>query len=185
MTLIVPARRVMGLTHVITERHLENMTKVILATGLMVTYGYVMEHFMAWYSGDQFERFTFWDRRNGHYNYVYFIQMFCNVLVPQLFWWKRFRTSIAVMWIASLFIQVGMWTERFNIVVQSLHKDFLPSSWALYSPTWVDLSLLFGTMGFFLTGFLLFLRFVPAVALSEVKELSHELEHGGHAGAGR
>ena len=185
VTLIVPARRFMGLKHVITEKHLENMTKVILATGLMVSYGYLMEHFIAWYSGDEFERFVFWDRRAGFYRYIYFTQMFCNVLVPQVFWFRRFRTSIAVMWIASILIQIGMWTERFMIVVQSLHKDFLTSSWALYAPTWVDWSLLLGTMGFFGAAFLLFLRYAPAVALSEVKELNHELQHGGHVGAGR
>ncbi len=185
MTLIIPARRFMGLKHVITERHLENINKVILATGMMVAYGYLMEHFIAWYSGDQFEAFVFQDRRAGMFRYVYFLQMFCNVLVPQIFWFKKARNTIVIMWIASVLIQVGMWTERFMIVVQSLHKDFLPSSWSGYSPTWVDWSLLLGTMGFFTTAFLLFLKFVPAVALSEVKELSHELQHGGHPGAGR
>jgi len=185
VTLIVPARRFMNLKHVITMKHLENMNKVILATGLMVSYGYLMEHFIAWYSGDEFERFVFWDRRAGFYRYIYFTQMFCNVIVPQVFWSKKIRTNIAAMWIVSVLVQIGMWTERFMIVVQSLHKDFLPSSWGLYSPTWVDWGLLLGTMGLFGTLFLLFLRFVPAVALSEVKEVNHELQHGGHSGAGR
>jgi Ni/Fe-hydrogenase subunit HybB-like protein len=185
VTLIVPARKFMGLTHVITEKHLENMNKVILATGMMVSYGYLMEHFIAYYSADEFERFVFWDRRAGFYRYVYFAQMFCNVLVPQIFWFKKFRTSVAVMWVASILIQIGMWTERFMIVVQSLHKDFLTSSWGYYAPTWVDWGLLIGTMSLFGTAFLLFLRFVPAVALSEVKEINHELRHGDHAGAGR
>jgi molybdopterin-containing oxidoreductase family membrane subunit len=184
ITLIVPARRFMGLKDVITEKHLENMTKVILATGLMVSYGYLMEHFIAWYSGDPFERFVFWDRRAGFYRYIYFTQMFCNVLVPQIFWFRRFRYNIAAIWIAALFIQIGMWTERFMIVVQSLHKDFLPSSWGYYAPTWVDWGLLLGTISFFGTAFLVFLRYVPAVALAEVKEINHELA-GRHAGAGR
>ena len=185
MTLIIPARRFMNLKHVITARHLENINKVILTTGMMVSYGYLMEHFIAWYSQDQFELFVFADRRAGIVRYVYFLQMFCNVVTPQIFWFKKARTSIAIMWIASILVQIGMWTERFMIVIQSLHKDFLPSSWSSYSPTWVDWSLLLGTMGFFCFAFLLFLKFVPAVALSEVKELNHELQHGGHPGAGR
>src|SRR5918911_554609 len=109
--------------------------------------------------------------------------MFFNVIVPQIFWWRAARRNMLVVWIASLLVNVGMWTERFNIIVTSLHRDFLPSSWAMYRPTIVDWSILFGTIGFFVFLFLLFLRFVPSVAVSEVKELRRELEHKAHAAA--
>jgi molybdopterin-containing oxidoreductase family membrane subunit len=181
ITLIVPARRFMKLKHVVTLRHLEAMNKVILVTGLIVAYGYVMEHFIAWYSGDPFEFFVFLNRRAGPYKTVFWLMVFCNCILPNIYWSKKMRTNIAVMWIASLLINVGMWTERFVIVVTSLHRDFLPSSWAMYLPTWVDISLYAGTICFFGMNFLLFLKFLPAIAITEVKEFNHELrahEHG-------
>ena len=181
LTLIIPARKVFGLEHVITQRHLDNMAKVLLATGLMVSYGYLCEHFMAWYSGNPFEFHLFFHtRQRGFYAPVYWLMMFCNVVVPQVFWWKRARGSIATLWIASLLVNVGMWTERFNIIVTSLSQDFLPSSWSTYVPTWVDWSIYAGTLGFFGFLFLLFLRFVPSVSASEVKELRRELDHAAH-----
>ncbi len=182
LTLIIPARKLLGLKHVITARHLESMTKVLLFTGLIVAYGYMAEHFIAWYSGNEYEEHVFRDRRTGSYSNIYALMLFCNVLVPQVFWFKRGRTSTAVIWVASVLINVGMWCERFVIVVTSLHKDYLPSSWDLYSPTWVDFGLFFGSMGLFSTGFLLFLKFLPAVSVSEVKELRHELSHAHGAG---
>jgi Ni/Fe-hydrogenase subunit HybB-like protein len=179
ITLAVPARQFLGLKHVITARHLENMCKVILVTGLIVAYGYLMEHFVAWYSGNEYERYVFFtNRRTGYYADVYWLMLFCNVLVPQIFWFKRARTSTRLMWVAAVLVNVGMWCERFIIIVTSLHKDYLPSSWEIYKPTWVDWGLFIGTIGFFCTAFLLFLKFLPAVAVSEVKELSHELAHG-------
>jgi molybdopterin-containing oxidoreductase family membrane subunit len=181
MTLIIPARRFMGLKHVITERHLDAMAKVMLLTGLIVAYGYVMEHFAAWYSGNEYEGYIFFHTRmRGPYAWAYYTQMFCNVVVPQVFWLKWGRRNIAVLWIAAVLINVGMWFERFNIIVTSLHQDFIPSNWAMYYPTWVDLSLLAGTICFFGTLFLLFLKFLPAVAVSEVKELNHEMEEHPH-----
>jgi molybdopterin-containing oxidoreductase family membrane subunit len=178
MTLMVPARRFLKLKHVVTMRHLQAMCKVMLVTGLIVAYGYAMEHFIAWYSGDEYEAHVFFQTRwRGPYRGVYYLMMFCNVVVPQFFWFKKARQSIAWMFIASILINVGMWCERFVIVVTSLHQDFIPSNWAMYYPTWVDFSLLFGTICFFGTLFLLFLKFVPAVAVTEVKELRHELEH--------
>jgi molybdopterin-containing oxidoreductase family membrane subunit len=159
-------------------KHLENMNKIMLVTGMMVSYGYVMEHFIAWYSGDPYEFAQFYfTRMQGPMRWVYRTMIFCNVVVPQIFWFKRWRTNIVVMWFASLLINVGMWCERYNIVVTSLHRDFLPSKWENYLPTWVDLSLFAGTIGLFSTLFLLFLKFVPAVAVTEVKELRHELAH--------
>jgi molybdopterin-containing oxidoreductase family membrane subunit len=185
MTLMIPARKLLGFEHVVTERHLESMNKVMLVTGMMVSYGYLMEHFVAWYSGNPYEMFVFLNRATGPYKWVYFAMIFCNVLVPQTFWWKKARTSIAWMFVASLLINVGMWTERFIIIVTSLHRDYLPSSWGMYLPTWVDWSIFLGTLSFFSLLFLLFLRFVPAVALAEVKELRHELAHqAAHAGKG-
>ena len=176
MTLMIPARKFMGLQHVVTLRHLEAMAKVMLLTGLIVTYGYAMEHFAAWYSDNPYEGHVFFfTRPRGPYAWAYFTQMFCNVVVPQMFWFKRARQNIALLWIGSVLVNVGMWFERFNIIVTSLHQDFIPSNWKMYYPTWVDLSLLAGTICFFGTLFLLFLKFVPAVAISEVKELRHEL----------
>ena len=183
MTLMIPARKYLGFEHVVTERHLEAMNKVMLVTGMMVSYGYLMEHFIAWYSGNPYEQFVFLNRATGPYRWVYYAMIFCNVLVPQTFWWKKARTSLAWMFAASLLINVGMWTERFIIIVTSLHRDYLPSSWGMFYPTWVDWSIYLGTLSFFSLLFLLFLRFVPAVAVTEVKELRHELAHAGaHAG---
>jgi molybdopterin-containing oxidoreductase family membrane subunit len=188
LTLIIPARRYMGLKHVITARHLEAMAKVMLCTGLIVTYGYMMEHFAAWYSGNTYEQYVFFvTRPRGPYAWAYFTQMFCNVVVPQMFWFRWARRNIGTLWVGAVLVNVGMWFERFNIIVTSLHRDFIPSNWAMYYPTWVDFSLLFGTICFFGTLFLLFLKFLPAVAVSEVKELNHELhghrEHPGPEGA--
>jgi Ni/Fe-hydrogenase subunit HybB-like protein len=182
LTLMIPARRIFGFQGVITQRHIDNMCKVMLATGLMVTYGYVMEHFIAWYSGNPYEAHVFFvTRQRGLYAPVYWLQMFCNVLVPQILWWPKARRHLVLVWIVSILVNVGMWTERFNIIVTSLHQDFLPSSWAAYVPTIVDWSILTGTVGFFGLLFLLFLRFVPSVAASEVKELRRELEHEAHS----
>jgi Ni/Fe-hydrogenase subunit HybB-like protein len=181
ITLIVPARKYMGLRDVITDRHLENMNKVILATGLVVSYGYMMEHFIAWYSQSQFEMWTFYvNRATGPYAGVYWLMITCNVITPNIFWFKKCRTSVPIMWVASIMVNIGMWCERFIIIVTSLHQDFLPSSWDMYSPTWVDWSIYIGTLGLFGTLFMLFLKFVPAVALSEVKELQLELKHAAH-----
>jgi Ni/Fe-hydrogenase subunit HybB-like protein len=179
LTLIIPARTFMKFKHVVTLRHLESMAKVMLTTGLIVNYGYIMEHFAAWYSGNIYEEHIFFVTRwRGPYAWAFYTQMFCNVIVPQAFWFPKLRRNIGVLWVCSVLINVGMWFERFNIVVTSLHQDFIPSNWAMYTPTWVDLSLLAGTIGFFGTLFLLFLKFVPAVAISEVKELRLEMATG-------
>jgi molybdopterin-containing oxidoreductase family membrane subunit len=178
---MIPMRHFLNLKHVITERHLENMNKVILVTGMLVAYGYLMEHFIAWYSGNQFEWAVFRNRATGPYAPVYFLMMFCNVLVPQLFWFRKARLSIPIMWIMSILINVGMWCERFVIIVTSLHRDFMPSAWGMFSPTWVDWSLLAGTIGLFSTLLLLFMKYLPAVAVSEIKEMNHELGHSAHA----
>jgi molybdopterin-containing oxidoreductase family membrane subunit len=191
MTLMVPARRVMKLKHVVTARHLENMCKIMLVTSLIVGYGYLMEHFLSWYSGNKYDFYQYANRRGflvdgfasaarDPYIPIFWLMFTCNVLVPSIFWTRWGRRNVYVMWIASIFINIGMWCERFVIVVISLHRDYLPSAWALYKPTWVDLTLFFGTICFFGTLFLLFLKFLPAVAVQEMKELRHEL-HEQHA----
>ncbi len=179
MTLMIPARRLLGYQHVVTERHLDNMAKVMLATGLMVTYGYVMEHFIAWYSGNEGEAFAFLNRWNGDYRLIWFMQLFCNVVTPQVFWFRWARRNEAVLFVAAILINVGMWAERFVIIAVSLTRDFVPSSWGNYYPTWVDWGLLFGSISMFGLLFLLFLRFLPAIPIFEVKELKHEIEHAG------
>jgi molybdopterin-containing oxidoreductase family membrane subunit len=178
VTWMIPARYFLGLKHVITQRHIENMCKVMLATGMIVSYGYLMEHFIAWYSGNEYEFAMFFKvRQRGPFAPVFWLMFFCNVVVPQFYWSKKLRTNLGFVWITSILINVGMWCERFNIVVTSLHRDFLPGSWGLYAPTWVDICLFTGTIGLFSTLFLLFLKFVPAVAVTEVKELRHETAH--------
>jgi len=187
LTLMIPARKLLGFEQVVTARHLDNMAKVTLATGLMVAYGYVMEHFFAWYSHNTYEAFAFWNRWTGPYRGWWYLQLFCNVVVPQLLWFPRLRRNPAVLFVAAILINVGMWLERFMIVVVSLTRDFLPSSWKMYGPTWVDWSLLIGSIGTFGMLFLLFLRFLPPIPVFEVKELRRELEgeaHGRHEVAG-
>ena len=175
LTLVIPARRALGLQEVITLKHIDNMNKVLLATGLMVGYGYLMEAFIGWYSGDKYELFAVTNRALGPYRLVYWLLIFCNVLAPQVFWSKGMRTNLIVTWIIAVLVNVGMWSERFVIIIVSLHRDFLPSIWAMYRPTWVDWSLLAGTIGFFGTCFLLTLRFLPIISVTETKELNKEL----------
>ncbi len=181
LTLLIPCRRFFRLEHLITPRHIENMCKVLLATGSMVGYSYVMEFFIAWYGGNQYELFTFKNRALGPYWWAYWIMFTCNVFVPQLFWFQRMRSSALLVWIASLFVNLGMWFERFVIVVTSLSRDFLPSSWGYFSPTWVDILTLLGSFGLFFTLFLLFLRFLPIVAMAEVKSVMPQALHAAEA----
>ncbi|HEX7089454.1 MAG TPA: NrfD/PsrC family molybdoenzyme membrane anchor subunit [Longimicrobiales bacterium] len=176
VTLLVPLRRIFHLEDVITTRHLDSIGKMMLAMGWMLIYAYVVEAFLAWYRGDVFERYALLvSRPTGPYAWIYWIMLACNCITPQLLWSRRLRTSPLVLLAAALLIQVGMWTERFIIIVTSLNRDFLPSSWHIYAPTWVDWSLLAGSVSFFLLLFLLFLRFVPFIPIGEVKHLRHEL----------
>ncbi|MDF2693044.1 MAG: Molybdopterin oxidoreductase [Labilithrix sp.] len=182
LTLMIPARRLYRLEHVITTRHLDSMGKMLLVTGWMVLYSYVIEFWTAWYSGDRYEMYTYLVARPfGPYAFAYWIVIACNCGAPQLLWSQRIRRSARALWILSLFIQIGMWTERLMLIVTSQSQDFLPSSWGLYRPTVVDGALLFGTISFFLFLFLVFLRFVPFIPISELKELRHTLaEEGSH-----
>jgi molybdopterin-containing oxidoreductase family membrane subunit len=185
ITLLIPVRAVFKLHAFITRKHLENCAKLLLLTGLIVAYGYLLEWFLAWYSDNSAEIYqAFVARPLDHGATVFWITMICNVAVPQLLWWRRARTSVWLLFVLSLLVNVGMWGERFMIIVQSLQREYLPSSWADFAPTWVDLGIFAGTMGFFSFLFLLFLRVVPIIALSEMRELSHDLvrerEGGGH-----
>ena len=176
LTVLIPARRLLGFENVITKAHLDAMAKVLLATGSMVAYSYLVEIFLAWYSGSEPEMYTMLHSLPfGSYAPVYWAMMFCNVLVPQLLWIPWMRRNGIALFVASILVNVGMWAERFMIVVGSLSRDFLPSSWHVYKPSVVDWSLFLGTLSFFLFLFLLFLRFVPVVPIAEVKELKHEL----------
>ena len=180
MTLAIPARKIYGLESIITIGHLDKMAKIMLVTGSMVGYAYAMEFFIAWYSGNTFESFAFVNRAVGPYAWAYWIMISCNVIIPQLFWFKTFRTNVILLFILSIFANIGMWFERFVIVISSLSRDYLPSSWDYYTPTIWDISLLIGSFGLFFTLFLLFLRFVPMIAISEVKGILPEADphHG-------
>ncbi|HLH40061.1 MAG TPA: NrfD/PsrC family molybdoenzyme membrane anchor subunit [Bryobacteraceae bacterium] len=169
MTLLLIARWTLNLQNLITMKHLENMNKIILVTGSVVGYAYACEFFIAWYSGNIYERFTFWNRAFGPYWWAAWSMYSCNVFIPQLYWIKAMRRSLPVMFIISITTNIGMWFERFVIIVTSLHRDFLPSSWGYFRPTWVDMCTFAGTIGLFLTLFLLFARFLPMIAISEVK----------------
>jgi len=179
VTLMVICRVVFKLEHIITMLHFERMARLILAMGSIVGLAYGTEFFVAWFSGNQFEMFTFLNRSGGPYAWAYWIMISCNVLSPQVFWFKKARTSIPVLFAVSIFVNIGMWFERFVIVVTSLHRDFLPSSWDYFTPTFWDVATLVGSFGLFFTMFTLFVRFVPMVAMSELKGVLPEA-HGGH-----
>ena len=169
MTLAIIARKVYGLEDIITIGHLEKMNKIIILTGSMVGYSYAMEFFIAWFSGNEYESFTFINRAFGPYAWAYWIMVSCNVLIPQLLWFKKIRTSIPAMFIISIFVNIGMWFERFVIIVSSLANDFLPANWDYFSPTIWDVSILVGSFGLFFSLFLLFIRFLPMISMTEVK----------------
>ena len=185
VTLAVPARAFYGMKDIITVRHLENMNRIILATGMMVGYAYAMEFFIAWYGGNRYEQFAFVNRAFGPYAWAYWTMVSCNVLSPQVFWFKKARTSIPIMMVVAILVNIGMWFERFVITVTSLSRDFLPSSWAYFRPTPVDIGMLIGSFGLFFTLFLLFLRFLPMIAVAEVKAVMPAPAPGEGSGAQR
>lgn len=186
LTLMIIARKVYGLENLITMQHLEKMNIIILLTGTIVGFAYITEFFIAWYSQVEYEQYAFLNRSTGPYAWAYWIMMSCNLLFPQFFWFKKLRRSIPFMFVTSIIVNIGMWFERFVITVTSLHRDFLPSSWGYFTPTWVDVLTLIGSFGLFFTLFLIFLRFVPMVAIAEVKAVlpqadPHYYEGDGHA----
>jgi molybdopterin-containing oxidoreductase family membrane subunit len=191
LTLMLIARKTMRLEHYITLRHVDVMTKIILLTGSMVALAYATEFFTAAYSGNQYEQFAFLNRAGGPFGWAFGIMVFCNVLVPQTFWSKRARSNLTFVFIASLLVNVGMWFERFVIIMTSLHRDFLIASWADYAPTSIEIATLAGSFGLFFTCFLLFCRFIPMIAMGEVKGVlsygrkSHKTERESPVPAGR
>jgi len=182
LTLMVPARELFGLKHIIQPSHIEAMCKIILATGTMVGLAYSVEMFIAWYSGNLYEQFTFINRALGPHWWAYVIMVSCNVITPQLFWFKKCRTNPWIIVGLSLLVNVGMWFERFVIVVTSLERSHLPSAWDYFHPTLFDASILAGSFGLFLTLFTLFCRYLPMVAISEVKGVSSAAHAGPHHG---
>jgi Ni/Fe-hydrogenase subunit HybB-like protein len=176
MVLAIPIRAAYGLQDFITLRHLQNMAKVMLATGLIVGYGYMMEHFMSWYGGNPFERFVTVNRWTGPYGPAYWALILINIIIPQALWFKRVRTSVLALWWIALAVNIGMWLERFVIVVTSLHRDFMPSAWDMYYPTFWDWSTFIGTIGLFFALLFLFLRFLPMISIFEMRTLVEKTE---------
>jgi molybdopterin-containing oxidoreductase family membrane subunit len=171
LALAIPLRSAYGLQGLITDRHLENSGKLMLATGLIVAYAYIMETFMAWYSGNVYEQQAFWNRMTGPYAAEYWFLISCNVIAPNLLWIRKFRTSPLLLFISSIVVLIGMWLERFMIIVSSLAQDFVQSSWALFRPTRWDWATYWGTIGFFLVAFFLFVRALPMISIFEVRTL--------------
>ena len=185
LSLMILTRKVMRLESYITDHHLQMMCKVLQLTGLMVALAYATEFFSAWYSANAYERFVFVNRATGPFAWAFWTMVTCNVILPQLLWIKSLRHRVWFLFVMSIVVNIGMWFERFVIITTSIHRDFLPSSWAMYSPTWVEKATFLGTFGLFFTCFLLFLRFLPMIAISEVKGVlqyaqpqSEESAHG-------
>ncbi|HEY1008006.1 MAG TPA: NrfD/PsrC family molybdoenzyme membrane anchor subunit [Sphingobacteriaceae bacterium] len=176
-TLLLIARKVLKFENYITMFHIESMNKIIMLTGSIVGVAYLTELFIAWYSASEYEQYAFLNRVSGPYWWAYWCMMTCNVISPQLFWFKKIRTSIAASWILSIVVNIGMWFERFVIIVTSLHRDYIPSSWAMFYPTIVDVGVFIGSIGVFFTLFLLFLRVLPGIAIAEVKLLVKSSSH--------
>jgi Ni/Fe-hydrogenase subunit HybB-like protein len=171
LTLSIPIRKLFGLEDFITMRHLDNMGKVLLATGLIVGYGYMMETFTAFYSGNQYERFMILNRMTGPYAPMYWLLIACNIVTPQFLWFRKVRAKVGALFTIAMVVNLGMWLERFVIVVTSLHRDFLPSSWGMYYPTRWDYATFAGTIGLFLFLLFLFIRFLPLISIFEMRTL--------------
>ncbi len=171
LTLMIVARKVLNLEEYISIQHIELMNKIIILTGSIVGVAYITEFFIAWYSGVQYESYAFMNRAFGPYWWAYWSMMTCNVITPQLFWIKKIRTSVMATFIISIFVNIGMWFERFVIIVTSLHRDYLPSSWVMYSPTYIEVGIFVGTIGLFFVCFLIFSRVFPVIAIAELKTI--------------
>jgi molybdopterin-containing oxidoreductase family membrane subunit len=178
LALAIPLRAAYGLDGIITLRHLENCAKVMLATGLIVAYAYIMETFMAWYSGNPFEQQAFWNRMTGPYSGQYWFLVTCNIVSPQLLWFKKFRQTPVLLFISSIIVLTGMWLERYMIIVSSLAQDFVTSSWSLFHATRWDWATYWGTIGFFLFLFFLFVRLLPMISIFELRSLLPQAKVG-------
>jgi molybdopterin-containing oxidoreductase family membrane subunit len=174
MTLMVIIRKIYKLTDYITDNHMDAIARILIFISLIMGTAYLTEVFMAWYSGNKYEMFTFFRNRiTGNYAIQFWGMIICNAFIPQLFWFKKMRRSWIWLLIISISINIGMWLERFNIVITSLNKDFLPSNWVSYSPTVIDIGVFAGTIGLFGVGVLLFMRYIPMMAISELKGVAH------------
>ena len=184
LTLMLPCRRMFGLHDLITDQHIDKMAKILLLTGSIVGYAYMMEFFISFYGGNLYEKWAFIGNRANPelapYWWAYYSMMSCNVIAPQFFWFKWCRHNVYVVWIICMFVNAGMWFERFVIIVTSIHRDFLPGSWGMFHPTWVDIWTFVGTIGLFLFLFLLFIRFLPVVAMAEVKGVTTKADPHHH-----
>jgi len=170
LTLVIIMRKVFNLKDYITNSHINAIAKVLIFISLIMAIGYSTEIFMSWYSGNQYEGFTFFHNRiNGEYRWAFWIMILCNVIAPQLFWLKKIRSNIVIVFIIALLINLGMWFERFIIVITSLTKDYMPANWGTYHPTIVEIGIFVGTLGFFVLGILIFFRFFPVIAIHEIK----------------
>ena len=185
LTLVIPTRKYYHLENFITDRHLDNMAKVMLATGMIVAYGYVMETFFAWYGMNKYDHYMMMNRMFGPYTEAYWMLILCNIAIPQLLWVKRIRRHTVSLFVISIVINIGMWLERYVIVVTSLHRDFLSSSWGMYYPTFWDIATLAGTIGLFLMLMFIFIRVMPMISMFELKELLPWSRHPQTAGADR
>ena len=182
LTLIIPLRAWYNMRDLITLRTIEAASKLMLGVGLIVAYGYAMEAFFAWYSGDKYESFMYSNRAFGPYWWTYWMLILCNILIPQALWSQKVRHSLGLVWCISIVVNIGMWLERFEIVVTSLHRDFLPSSWGMYIPTAWDWATYAGTLGFFMLLIFLFVRALPSISIFEVREQVHHDKHAVAAG---
>jgi molybdopterin-containing oxidoreductase family membrane subunit len=178
LTLMLPLRHLFNLKHIVKESHVEAMCKIMLATGMMVGLAYGTELYIAWYSGNLYEKFAFANRAFGPFWWSYFAMVGCNVIVPQIFWIKKIRQNVVLVFIACILINIGMWFERFVIIATSLARSFMPAQWSYFTPTRYDVGLFIGTLGLFFTLFLLFFRYVPVIAMSEVKGAMPEAHAG-------
>jgi Ni/Fe-hydrogenase subunit HybB-like protein len=181
LTLAIPLRKFYGLEDFVTLRHLDNMAKVMLATGLIVAYSYMIETFMAFYSGNSYDQYMMMNRMTGPYAVVYWVLIASNLLAAQVLWWSKIRRNVVALFVVALVVQTGMWLERFVIVVTSLHRDFLPSSWGMYYPTKWDWTVYLGSIGLFFTLFFLFIRYLPMISIFELRELVHKTAEEGKA----
>ena len=177
LTLIIPLRSWYNLRDLITMRHIDAAAKVMLGTGLIVAYGYSMEAFFSWYSGDKYESFMYWNRVTGPYGFAYALLILFNIAIPQALWSRKVRHNVVLVWLIAIIVNMGMWLERFEIVVTSLHRDFLPSSWGMYIPTKWDWGTYAGTLGFFMFLIFLFVRMIPSISIFEVREVVHHERH--------
>jgi Ni/Fe-hydrogenase subunit HybB-like protein len=177
LTLLIITRQTMHLERYITLRHLDKMAKVTMLTGMIVSYAYATEFFSAWYTGNLYERYHFINRATGPYAWCFYLMVLCNVITPQLLWAKKIRTSVPLLFVVSILVNIGMWFERFVIIVVGLHRAFLPSGWGMFYPTVFDIGILIGSFGLFFTCFLLFIRFLPMIAMWEIKGVSEQSAH--------